>query len=420
MIKSICFALLLAAAVLLPCRSDAASLGVTLTLSDLPTTVTLCRDLTAITSYQVDEQWQIGINTDGSIATGDGGGTDAILVIETLPQMPPCSAHMVALDANALVAFSVLWDQASQQFQYDTSLEFSVDTTANTLTVNATPAIAAEVTGASTLSVAGAAAYTPSGNSSTLAYDNAGPLAPTASLTDPVGDVQACTSPCSPMTAYYPMIDIVKAQAQSGLVAAAADAEFTWKLDSLPAMITLCRDPAVFMSMQTNVDSVWAGYIDVDGSQASGYQGSEAAILVYTTPQSQNCTTSMAAIDQSLYGEIDTLDSGGFLNFLAGITVSVDAASGVITAHLPYDNPIAKMLTPSSKAVARTFGFYSQTNAQDVATLFDIGTSFADPRQDVLYCTVPCATGASWYPQTDLVGGSFTRADRLFASGFEP
>lgn len=66
-------------------HADARMLSVTLSVSDLPSQVTLCRDAVAIENFYVDEGWQILIDVDGSNATGNNG-FDAVIQANTTRQ----------------------------------------------------------------------------------------------------------------------------------------------------------------------------------------------------------------------------------------------------------------------------------------------------------------------------------------------
>lgn len=90
------FSLLLLAASFLACASSQAAqtntLSVTLGVVNLPSTLTLCRDPTAVSLYGVDEAWQVAINIDNNVNTGEPGtGDDVALVAETTPQSNGCS-----------------------------------------------------------------------------------------------------------------------------------------------------------------------------------------------------------------------------------------------------------------------------------------------------------------------------------------
>jgi hypothetical protein len=57
--------------------------------------------------------------------------------------------------------------------------------------------------------------------------------------------------------------------------------------------------------------------------------------------------------------------------------------------------------------------------AQDFGSAFAVNTAFSDTVHDLTNCSGTCSTGVSWYAQSDLVGGSIVRADRVFSSGFQ-
>jgi hypothetical protein len=416
------FAMLFAASTL-AAPAGAVPLTVTLTLANLPSSVTLCRDAAAIGQLQSDEQWQIAIDVDNNPNTGDAGGTDAVLVVTTLPQSLPCSPTAVPLDASALYSVIAVWNAATQSYDDGGTFPVAVDTTANTLklTVDISGALAG-LDGASKLTAAAAAGYS-QGGVAYSAYDVTTAAFTGTPVVDPSGDVQQCASPCSAGTEYYPMIDIVKFEATNGVPGAdVADVKVEFDLAGLPSTITLCRNPALFVA-NTDADSLWLAWIDVDTNPATGDEnGFDAVVFVYTTPQNPGCVTNAQPTASSIFGEIDTIDNQGRTTYAGDAAISIDTASGKITAAVPANNAALKGLSKTSTAAMTAAALYTSGQtpyAQDNGGPFAINTAFSDPVHDLSNCSGSCSTGVSWYAQTDLVGGSIVRADRVFSSGFQ-
>jgi hypothetical protein len=403
--------------------ASAASLTVKLTLANLPTTVTLCRDALAIGQFQSDEQWQVPVDVDNNPNTGDASGAEVVLLVSTLPQSAPCSPTMVAFDAAALLGFVAVWNPGTQSYDDGGPLQVAVDTTANTLTLTADISGAlAGLDGASNLAAAAGAGYSKSGVVNT-AYDVTAGAHPGTAVIDPSGDVQQCTSPCSAGAEYYPMIDIVGFEASDGVPAAdIANVKVEFDLAGLPSTISLCRNPALFTA-NTDADSLWLAWIDVDANPATGdANGFDAVVFVYTTPQNPGCVANAQPTAGAIFGEIDTIDNQGLTTYAGDAAISVDTASGKITALVPAGNVALKGLSKTSTAGMTAAALYTSGQtpyAQDSAGPFAINAAVSDPVHDVTNCSGSCTTGVSWYAQTDLVGGSIVRADRVFSAGFQ-
>ena len=395
----------------------AATLSSKLTLANLPSTITLCRDSAAIAAYGFDEQWVVLIDIDGNPLTGSpGSGAEFVMGAQTISQGNSCSPSVVST-SDALFAALLTWD-GDTFVQGPEVVDVSVDLVAHTLTLSTDTVGLTGLSAASTLLGQTFATYKPTGSAPDLA-GNSTAFTPLGSpITDPSGNVENCTSPCSAGAPYYSMVDIV------GLDPGDAPAQafganaliFEMKVSSLPINIQLCRYPAAFAYDGDGYDTAWLSAIDLD------HDGEfDVAVGAVTTPQPSNCTSNSAPIETSVHGGLYLADPGGGFVYDSDLPVKVDVASGTITVQANRNDPAFAGLSASSVVVAATSGYYGSNfhNAQDGGTTFTLGNSFSDPILDVTNCSGSCSTGAAWYPQIDLIGGTVYLPNTIFASGFE-
>lgn len=417
-----------------PSQAQSNSLSVTLDLANLPQTITLCRDPTAIQALGgIDEQWLAAIDVDNNPATPSGtyaiAGVDVLLVAETLPQQSSCSPTN-GNTSTSILAGVFVWDSTQQNYiQSSASVDLNFDFAAHTMTMTApmTGALA-NLKGAAPIYVATSGSYTMTPSSPTNAYDNGSPFSPSTSMTDPAGDVSGCSSPCGTGASWYGLIDLVGASATTTQQLPAFGGNtlyFEFDLASLPATVDLCRYPQVFAT-NGGSDSQWLALSDVDNNSGTGAGGFDAIIAVETTPQSAGCTTHSAPFAQSLSAELDRFDSTT-QNFVkvGSLPVTVDIAGGKIIVQADRSvSPLTGISAQSPTGMETTGVYYpappTYPGAYDVSGAFALGKSFTDPTGDVQACTSPCLTSASWYPQIDLVGGSLMATNEIFGNGFEP
>jgi hypothetical protein len=402
------------------------TLSATLTLAGLPTTLTLCRDSTAIQTYGVDEQWDIPIDIDANANTGGLGGIDVILLVTTPFQAYPCNPTVVNTQ-DTLLAAVLKWNAAQQNY-VDSGITpaLTLDFNAHTMTVTTDlTGDLANLAGNSKLSGAALASYTASGNIATSAYDNTGATTPGDSISDPGGDVQGCTTPCSAAASYYPIIDIVglsstTSQPLDTFGVNTLTVEFD--LASLPTNLNLCEYPGLFSSFP-GVDYGWVANLDVDNNPNSGLNGFEVIIEAFSTQQPQGCSTNAVPFAQGISADLEQWDDAQ-QNYVqvVDLPVTVDLAAGKIFVQADRSLAALSGLSASSPMVDLTVGLYNNGQmpyAEDVSSLYALGKSFVDPGDDVSNCSTPCATNVNWYPQIDLVGGSAHLPNRIFSSGFE-
>ncbi len=402
-----------------PTSSYAGTLTSKLTFAHLPTTITLCRDSLAIQAFGYDEEWAVLIDVDGNASTGQPGtGAEFELLVQTLPQTSPCSPTVVGT-ADALVSGLYAWDGSAFQ-QAPETVNVALDFNANTMTLSADyswPTLAA-LSATSRLTAAAVATYKPTSNSPTRAADITASTTFGNPITDPSGDVQLCSAPCSAAAAYYPYIDIVGFDPGSTPLQDFGVDTVTFEFDvaNLPANIGLCLFPSAYASDGPGVDMAWVSAIDIENNGTL-----DVAVAAHTTPQDASCSSHTAPIATSVFAELDSIGPGGALVHVSDLPVSVDSANGRITVKAPRTDPLFAGLSNTSVAFDQTQGYYAAGNtfAVDMSPLFAVGTSFNDPALDVTNCSGNCSIGQPWYSQIDLVGGKVLGPDRIFRSGFE-
>ncbi len=404
------------------------TMSVKLTLSGLPSTITLCRVPSAIAVFQVDEQWLIPINVDANVSTGDASGIDVELIVETMQQSSGCTPTS-ASTMSALVAGVIVWDPLTQNFVNSEQVAIlSLDFVANTLTITTDlSGVLASLSPQSLIYAGSFATYTPTSQPATYAFDKAGPIHVGDSIVSLPNNVMQCTSPCSPASSYYPLIDIVGVAITTGVPLDAFGSKtltVEFELAALPANLSLCRYPALFAYSGGN-DYLWLALFDTDGNVNTGQpgNGSDAQIVVHSTGQTQGCSTNSAPVGQALSAELDQWnDAQQNFVFVGNVPVTVDRSRGKIIVQA--DRTLAGLTSLSAHSVLfeLTAGHYnsgSSPYALNASQPFVLGTSFADAEGNVSNCSLPCATTVDWYPQIDLVGGSIYLADEIFHAGFE-
>lgn len=410
-------------------KAQANTLSVTLNLSGLPASITVCRDPIAIQSLGFDEAWQIAIDVDNNANTGYYG-YDVLLLVQTPQQTYPCSPTSIST-TSALSTEVAVWDSAQNQF-VSSSLQATVtpNLASNSLTVNAdVSGPLANLTPQSRMSIGSVAAYTPTGQSPTDASDNiASPVDVGTAATDPANDVQNCGAPCGTSASWYPMIDLLGASADTSLPLPAFGANTVYlefDLAGLPATMSLCRYPAYFAAYSNSYDSAWLAFLDLDGNSstpAGSPGGFEAAIAVYTTPQPSGCSPNSAALNSTLHAELDRFDTTtNSMGFVSSLPVTADATTGKIIVQADKSVAALSGLSTHSLYIEQAGANY----ASPPQTAYDqggahVGSAFsAVSTTGVQQCSTPCSNSVSWYPQIDLTGGSVTLPDDIFRNGFE-
>lgn len=406
------------------------SLSVTLQLASLPTTITLCRDSTALQATGgMDEIWEVGIDTDANPATpgGQSGGLEIVLGVSTLQQVTPCSPHTANTQSSVVGGDLGVWD-SSQQNYVDSGIPVSValDFTAKTITMTA-PLIGplANIKGIATLYAATGGVYTdPNGTIPTFAGDNGNAFTPLSGMTDPAGDVSQCSAPCSPTASWYGLVDLLGASAMTTAPIAAYGAStvyFEFDTAGLPATMSLCRYPET----SAFSDSEWDAVLDIDNNTNTGLSGIDTVISAVTIPQAATCAPNNVPLGQALQAEIDHWDSTQN-NFVkdADLPVSADANTGKIVIQADRNATALAGLSAQSFMAEQAAGAYPSGNSQqpfayDTVGPLRLGTPVSSPNGNVQNCTSPCSTAASWYPQIDLVGSYIHLADHVFTGDFE-
>jgi len=409
------------------------SLSVTLQLANLPTTITLCRDPTAIQTFSFDEGWQVGIDTDANPATpgvaSDGtnsGGVEVVLVAETLQQTYPCSPHTASTQSSVIAAIGV-WDRTTPggYMPSDIPVNLSFDFTARTITMTA-PLIGplANMKGIASIYTGAQGSYTPTGSTPNVAYDNGGTFSTLSGMTDPAGDVQQCSAPCSPTASWYGLVDLLGASATTTAQIAAygtGTVYFEFDMAGLPATMSLCRYP----QSSAFSDSEWDAALDVDNNTNTGSGGLDTIVTAVTIPQAATCAPNNVPLGQALQAEIDHWDSTQN-NFVkdADLPVSANANTGKIVIQADHNATALAGLSAHSLMGEDAIGAYPSGNSQqpyayDTVSPLRLGTPVGSPGGNVQNCTSPCSTAVSWYPQIDFVGGYIHLADHIFTGDFE-
>lgn len=389
----------------------------TLQLAALPTTLTLCRDKTAIQQYGIDEQWAVLIDVDGNPATGGPGGYDVIIAVQTLPQTNSCTATIVNT-ADALQAGVGTWNNGTQLYDFGSSPQIALDFNANTITL-ATDLAGGLANLGSTSVIIGSSVAT---YSTTTANDATDPIGPNATTTDPSGDVGNCSGSCSAGASYYDIIDLVGLTTKTSSPIDAFGSNtltFEFDLSSLPTNIGLCRYPAAFAA-SPGVDSFWLALIDADNNPSTGLGGYETGVIVVTPPQPSGCSTSSAPIATALSAQLATIDGSGNISpFGDPLPLTIDQPGGRLLVQV--DRTVPQLSTfsagPVSVATQATYGV--GTFANDQTGIFHIGESVTDPAVDVANCSGACSPAQSWYPQTDLIGAALRRPNNIFSATFD-
>ncbi|MBS0486189.1 MAG: hypothetical protein JSS13_02515 [Proteobacteria bacterium] len=414
-----------------PLQAQPNSLSVTLQLADLPSTIVLCRDPTAIqVAGDVDESWFVGIDTDANPATpgGNSDGIEVIIGANTLQQASSCSPHTANTQSSIVGGDLGVWD-TSQQNYVDSGIPVSValDFTAKTITMTA-PLIGplANMKGIATLYAGTEGVYTATSNGSvtTFAQDNGNAFTTLSSMTDPAGDVSQCSSPCSPSASWYGLVDLLGASATTTAPIAtygAGTVYFEFDMAGLPATMSLCRYP----QSSTFSDSQWDAFINPGNTANPAPSNFSTAVFAYTIPQAVACMPNNVLLGQALQAEIDHWDSTQN-NYVkdADLPVNADANTGKIIIQADGKATALAGLSTQSPMGEVDAGAYPSGNPQqpfayDNVSPLQLGTPVSSPSGNVQNCSSPCSTTVSWYPQIDLVGGYIHLADHIFTGDFE-
>ncbi len=211
--RSCTLALFTVVSLALAAPTSASTLSVELRLASIPASITLCRDAANMAVLPIDHQWQIVFDLDGNASTGDPEiGLEAVLVVGTLVQFPPCAPHAVAA-GSAFESYVTRWNTIIGDWDVVAPATVTVDAPNATLHVSFDDSAlsAAGVGGIARIGAAALAGYT-LGGTVTFATDGV-PFftrgnSPTIAVTDPAADVIDCATPCSTASAWYPLIDI--------------------------------------------------------------------------------------------------------------------------------------------------------------------------------------------------------------------
>lgn len=414
---------------------DAAPVTFDFKLASIPGTITLCRDPVAAQAYGVDHEYLAYLDLDGSTATGDPAtGAETLLIVTTLGQSNPCSPHSVSASA-AFVAAMVIWNNGAWDYANPISLTTSVDTATATLSAFGDDGTAplSGLRAASRVQPAAFGTYSSAGTPK-IANDNVAVFtrgtAPGSSASDPAGDVQNCSSPCSAAANWYPLVDVLGVTVSStpppgppAFGVNTIDIEFA--VQQLPTNITLCANPAPFLN-QSGYDLAWAALVNVSGAPGSDASfGYGEVILAHTPLQSPGCIPASATLAGTLQADLFHWDSAQSLYVLdASLPAKVDAGRIVVNANRA-DPRLASLSAASlvAKLSAVNTGFpfsvvsLVSTYPRDSVPEFHFGTAYTDPVGDVCSSSASCTSTGS--PQIDLVAGAMRMNDWLFRSGFE-
>jgi hypothetical protein len=196
---------------LVPGAANADYFSATISLTSLPSTITLCRDgASAINGF--DEQWLVLIDVDDNPATGVGGA-DAALLISTNGVTPDCTPQTVSTQDNIVAALFQANATGDAFDQTDIPVAMAFDFIHSTLT--ATTRITGPISGlwlGSVISVVSGGGYLANaGNVPSYADDDMTSFLFQSSATDAQNDVQQCSAPCGPSATWYGLIDLIGA-----------------------------------------------------------------------------------------------------------------------------------------------------------------------------------------------------------------
>lgn len=440
---------LLAFVLLASARSaQANTLSATIDLANLPSTITLCRD-PAVATYQVDEQWLVGIDIDNNPASPSGtyayDGAEVLLYANTLPQNAGCSPTNASA-ASSIVAGMQVWD-ATQQNYVDSgqTVNVAVDPVGSALIISADVSGAlANLTSVSRFFEVDTGGYTPLGsgnNGPATAYDDSVgiPIPAGYGLILPANDVQGCSAPCSTSAPWYSLVDLVgfSVNTTSPLPsppppykppqygANTLDVEFD--LTSLPASINTCPSNRTGYGY----DLIWIAGVDFSTS-VGVYQ----TLITAHTPLTYGCgnTQSLTALNGTLF-HLDPNNISNGYTYVADLPVKVDIANGKILVQADRTNQylagvssstVAQFVTIGEVAASAPNGDFPSvsyanglfsTFPSDNGPQFNFGSSFTTPANNVCTSSTSCISSA--YPQIDLIGGSVHMDDYIFRNGFE-
>jgi hypothetical protein len=415
-------------------HAQSGTLSVTLSLVDLPTTITLCRDQGAARQYGFDEEWPVLIDIDNNLNTGDpnSSGADVVLLAETVPQTTSCVAAPGVNTQQNLISGVLTWNAAQQAFvNSGAPTSLGLDVAAHTITISTDVAgPLANLSQASRIFLATYATYTPTGLSPTFAHDNSAAIVPNSTVADAAADVLQCAAPCGQNASWIQMIDLVGLSATTSAPLPAFGGNtisVEFDVANLPATLNLCRYPAQFTSGPGFVDSQWLAAFDLDGNPNTGDSGgAEALVVAATPPQAQNCSPNAVATNQAtFFADLERWDANlhTFVH-VNNLPVTVDTLTSKIVVQVDRTSPALAGLSANSQIGEQTGGLYdsgipNSPYAYDIGGPVSYGGSYTDPSGDVQNCVSSCTPAVSWYAQIDLVGGSVTLPDGIFHDGFE-
>ena len=190
---------------------------------------------------------------------------------------------------------------------------------------------------------------------------------------------------------------------------------------TMPSTITLCRDPAAIQAFGS--DAQWQVFVDVDDNTGTGDAfGSDALLLVGTTPQDGSCSPHSANTQDSLLAGVFVWDENQatFVNSGAGASVVIDAVAGTMAITADIAGPLQGLSGSASLRVSALSTYIAAGTGPTFAADGALGSFAApssDPAQDVQQCTSPCTQTASWIKMIDLTAFSAATSEPLPAFG---
>lgn len=192
--------------------TSAATLSVDLFLASIPSSITLCRDAAAIGTFPVDHQWQIGFDLDGNASTGQPDtGNEAVLVVQTLTQSPPCAPQAVAA-VSAFETGVLRWNASQGNFETAGPATVIVDAPNGRLRMSFDSSALPPPGIGSIAAIAATSITGYSAGGVIFAFDGVPRftrgISPSIAVSDPADDVGDCETPCSTASSWYPLVDM--------------------------------------------------------------------------------------------------------------------------------------------------------------------------------------------------------------------
>jgi hypothetical protein len=201
------FALLVATSA----KASEGTISATISVADLPTTITLCRDPTAYSLNGYDEVWEIFIDVDSNSATGLMGADVAFEVSTHSVGQGTCGPETVPTEQNLDVALFT-WDTGSSDFVdsgVTVALVLDFKRSRMILTVPSGGPLAG-ISANSAIAVEAGAPYT-SGATDMIADDFVPNFKFGGAIIAQAFDVQNCQSPCQQSNSWVQSIDLIGA-----------------------------------------------------------------------------------------------------------------------------------------------------------------------------------------------------------------